>query len=1092
MRFGVLGPLQVWTAEGEPVPIPETKVRALLADLLVHQGRPVPAAALIDDLWGNDLPANPTSALQLKVSRLRNALESAEQGAGKRVVSHASGYLLKTDPDGTDADRFAELICEAQRAVGPETRTAVLAEALALWRGPAFADHATEGFVRAASHRLEEQRLSTIEAQAEARLELGDFVQLAAELGDLVDRYPLRERLRAVQLRALYGAGRQVDALAGYQRLREQLADELGLDPGPDLVALHQKILQRDPALDPPASTVARAVASTNLPAPLTDLVGRTQAIAELRSRLAVGRLVTLTGPGGVGKTRLAIETARPMVDHCPDGAWLVELAGYGRGISSAEMDLVPRAIAAVLGIRDDILTAGAPLSSSGRLAEALRAKRLLLILDNCEHVIGPVAEMVELLLREAPDLRVLATSREPLALAGETVWPVPTLALPSPSAPTAELAQAEAVQLFVQRTAAVAPYFTLDDGNAQQIGELCRRLDGIPLALELAATRMPSLGVREFVGRLDDRFRLLTAGRRDAPERQQTLRAVMDWSWDLLSDPERAVLRRLAVHPGGCTLTAAEAVCSGGDVRADQVVDLLARLVDRSLVTVKEDSDGARYHLLETVADYCLQRLRDAGELAPVQDRFHRYYLALAKRAEPRLRGHDQRRWLDRLDRESANVSKALDGMAHQGDDTHALELAMSLVWCWFLLGRLCQARSALERLLSPGTDVPAGARAIAGSWLAGMTLLTGWSRDDATPAEVAERMLADIEEPRDRARAQWFLGFAIYTSAVDLAASEDLVHQALDTFREIGDQWGTAAALATAANQAMVRGNLHRLEQYGEQSAELFRELGDAWGYQQTVRALAYLAEAASGDYERAARLQRDGLRQAEELRLWPQAADRLSGLGRIALLQGDFAQSRELHERARRLAAQQNYKVGEKYAEVGLALTARREGDLDDAEERLNSLLAWHHEVGFAPGTALVLAELGYVAEQRGDAESALARHFEGLTAARTAKDPRSCALVWEGLAGAQNLLGQHDQAARLLGAADAARRSVGAPLPAAERGDCDRITARARSALGEEAFAAEFGRGAEMEVDQCVAMLRGSRSTNRVPPRGESSA
>ncbi|PZG16202.1 hypothetical protein [Nonomuraea aridisoli] len=293
----------------------------------------------------------------------------------------------------------------------------------------------------------------------------------------------------------------------------------------------------------------------------------------------------------------------------------------------------------------------------------------------------------------------------------------------------------------------------------------------------------------------------------------------------------------------------------------------------------------------------------------------------------------------------------------------------------------------------------------------------------------------------------------------------------QALSAFREIGDRWGTAAALSTATCHAMVRGELQLVEQYGEQSSRLFRELGDRWGRSQTIRPLAYLAESVTGDYERAARLHEDGLRTAEELRLGPEVADRLSGLGRIAPLRGDLVRARELHERAQRLADQQNYRTGQQYAELGLALTARRAGELDRAEDLLNRLLAWHQ---LAQGTSLVMAELGFVAEQRGDAETALARHLDGLTIARAVGDLRSIALALDGLAGAQTLKGRHGQAARLLGRADAARRSAGAPLPAAERGDVDRITVRARSALGEDAFATEFDRGAALDPDECLSM------------------
>ncbi|QFY09801.1 AfsR/SARP family transcriptional regulator [Nonomuraea phyllanthi] len=1097
MRFGVLGEVRVWTAEGRPVPVPETKVRALLADLLVHQGQPVSADRLIDDLWGDDLPANPTGALQVKVSRLRHALAQAESGGGGLVVSSAHGYLLRLEHDAVDADRFTALLARARECPDAQARLKVLEEALGLWRGPPFADFAEEPFALPMTRRLSEQHLAAMEARAEARLELGEHDLLVGELEDLVGRYPLRERLRAAQMRALYQAGRQSDALACYAELRNRLAEELGLDPSPELAALHQAILRQDPALTAPApaaSPVPLNRPRTNLPAALTDLVGRDEAVEEVCSSLKAGRMVTLTGPGGVGKTRLAIETAGRMTADYPDGVWLVELGEYGRpelgrtpapqGGSTPErasalgMEEVALRVAAVLGIRDDTLASAMPLPAGELLAEVLADQRLLLVMDNCEHVVEAAAKLAEMLLRTAPELRILATSREPLALSGEVVWPVPALTLPDPSAgaDVAKVAQAGAVRLFVERAAAGMPHFQLDATNVRQVAELCRRLDGIPLALELAATRVRAMGVHELVARLDHRFAILAAGRRDAPARHQTLRAVIDWSWDLLSAPERVVLRRLAVHPGGCTLPAAEAVCSdgaaddeAGDVTsvgmmAEDVWEVLARLVDRSLVIATDDSGGPRYRLLETVAHYGLQRLHEAGELEQIRRRFHRYYLRLAQEAEPNLHGDGQRRWLDRLDRESANLRSALEGMVHHNDATGALDLTLALVWYWFLRGRLGEACDSFDRALAASGDVPAAVRATARGWHAGVRLLTGTPRDHRMRSPTAMQAFQDIEDPRERARVQWFFGYALYSGIRDLPTSEEYVSRALATFRQVSDRWGIAAALSTAARHAMNKGDLQALEHCGEESLELFRELGDRWGQLQIIRPLTALA-AINGDYAQAAQLHRDGLRMAEELRFWPEVADQLMGLGRIALLAGDFRQARQLHQQSKRVAARQNDKKGELNADIGLALTARREGDLDGAEKHLNAVLDVVRDASFASVTALMLAELGFIAEQRGDAETALVRHRKGLSAARATSDPRAVALAMEGLAGAHALAGRHDHAARLLGAASAARESVGAPLPPSERGDVNRITSAVRASLGEDAFAAAFAHGLE---------------------------
>ncbi|NUW35361.1 AfsR/SARP family transcriptional regulator [Nonomuraea sp. SMC257] len=1073
MRFGVLGPLAVWADDGGPVRVAEPKVRALLADLLAHGGGPVPADRLIDDLWDERLPRNPAGTLQARVSQLRRAL-----GVPGLITYGPAGYRLA--PADTDASRFLALVGrdgpgrapswgaapgEAE-VVPPRERLARLDEALALWRGPAYAEFADAGFARPEIARLEEARLAALEERAEARLALGED----AELAGLVALHPLRERLRALHILALYRRGRQSEALASYGELRDLLADELGLDPSPELRALHGAILRQDPALgmhaltgpsaalsapvlgastpgpraasgtaatsgapappdgpapaDGPATSgepaapdvpptsggpaasdaVAASGASgarhrpvTNLPAALSDLVGRDGELAAVRDLLAASRLVTLTGPGGVGKTRLALEAARARTGpgEFPDGMWLVELAGTGD---------VAEAVAAVLGVRDD---GAGPLPP--RLARALAGKRALIVLDNCEHVVADAAGLVARLLKAAPGLRVLATSQEPLGVTGERLLPV------------APLPEPEAVRLFAAR-AGVEP----DDA----VATICRRLDGIPLALELAATRVRALGVRGVAERLDDRFRLLSAGMRDAPARQRTLRAAIDWSWELLTEPERVVLRRLSVHADGCTLEAAEEVCAEPGV---DVLDAVARLVDRSLVVV---TPGPRYRLLESVSAYCAERLAEAGELDVVRERHARHYTELAVRAE--LRGPRQVEWLERLDLETANLRLALAG-------PEPLRLVNALTWYWYLRGRLGEARrsltAALARAGAPATPAPVPAEAaVASVWLAGMTLLSG-----ETPAEV---LCAGLDAHAD-ALASWFLSHVrwAYGDQEEHRAAAD---RALAVFDGMGDRWGVAATLALRAKLDLVRGDLDAMRRDGERSLAMFTELGDDWGRMEAMDALDRLAEA-RGDHAEAARLREEGLRLAE--RLGFEVPFKLSALGRIALLAGDYAAADERHERARRLAVAQSYKAAEEYAVLGLAVSARRQGRYAEAEALLTPWLGWLREVRGTPGIAFVMAELGFAAEQRGDTATALARQRAGHEAARASGDPRAVALALEGLAGAVSLAGDQTEAARLLGAAAATREAAGAPLPAAERLDVDRITTRVREALGE---------------------------------------
>ncbi|MFD8112307.1 AfsR/SARP family transcriptional regulator [Streptomyces microflavus] len=1182
MRFGVLGPLVVWDGEGREVRVPEAKVRALLADLLAHDGGPVTADRLIHDLWGDAPPGKPAGALQAKISQLRRVV------GRDRVVRQPAGYRLRLDGGGDEVDavRFRALVTEARPVRDPRTRAALLTEALGLWRGPAYADFADGLFVRGPAQRLAEQRLSVLEEQAEARLEAGDHALLAGELADLVALHPLRERLRAAQMRALYAAGRQSEALASYEDLRTRLVGELGVDPSPELAALHGAVLRQEPGLSAGAwaygvpaggtegsanpvsaresapaaqgrASAARDTASaahttgsppshSNLPVPLTPLVGRRQALADLSQLLSGARLVTLTGPGGVGKTRLAVAAATAERDgaragELADGTWLVEFSGIRAGTPA---DLA-QVVAATLGIRDD-----APHSLPGtgtgtpslphRLAAALRDRRTLLVLDNCEHVVDAAAELTELLLRTAPGLRVLATGQEPLGLAGEAMF------LVEPLEP------ADAVRMFMERAAAAAPGFPRDPDapeapERRAVAEICRRLDGIPLALELAATRVRALGVRELAERLNDRFRVLTFGQRGAPARQQTLRAVIDWSWELLSAPERIVLRRLAAHSDGCDLAAAEAVCAGDGVARDEVLDLVTRLVDRSLVVVVGGPSGPRYRLLESVAAYATERLHEMEDLTAVRDRHLRHYRALAEHAEPRLRGAGQRDRLARLDAEAGNLRSALDEAVRRagaGEPEEAVRLATALAWWWLLRGRLTEARRSLGAVLAatvgasgPGAPVPGGASgsgasapasgpgapASGGASGSGAPVPGGASDSRAsapargsaapTPAatptapspgcaelallhsafalltgdHTAAAMTTDgpartatadaVPDPVRRARALWLCAYGLF-SAGDTAGSGELNARALALFTTAEDRWGTAAALGLRATLALVRGDLAGLGRDGLRSALIFRELGDRWGELQTVSPLAALAEI-RGAYEDAERRQHEGLRMARELGLEAEVSARLSGLGRLALLARDWDRARDLHEQARRIAAEQGYKYGEIHSGMGLALGARRSGDLDRAEAYLLRIRDGYAEVSSQAGDHLLLAELGFVAELRGDARGAASHHLAGLEIARALAEPRALALSLEGLAGAAALPGHATAAtgaAVLLGAAAAARRRAGAPLPPAERADVDRITVAARSALGADAFSEAYASGARLDPEEALHQAR----------------
>ncbi|MET8577018.1 BTAD domain-containing putative transcriptional regulator [Streptomyces sp. NPDC005012] len=742
MRYRVLGPTQVTRPDGTPVAVGGARLRALLTLLALRPGRTVPATVLVDEVWAGEPPADAVGALQALVGRLRRTL------GPQAVASAEGGYRLAADPDDVDLHRFERLTADGLRALDgddPGKAADTLDEALALWRGPALADLPAPG---AEAARWEARRLEARRARAAAALALGEATAVLPDLTALCETHPLDEPLQALRLRALAATGRPAEALAAYDALRRHLADTLGTDPGPALRAVHADLLRGDLLRGDPDGTGAPAPAPSgradggttgggttggvpgaggaagpgdparsrpgaaagpgdpartpppttagNLRAPLTSFVGRDADVAALHRDLAGARLVTLLGPGGAGKTRLSQEAARTLAaDLAPDGVWLAELAPVD------DPAAVPEAVLTAVGARETVLYgAGAEEIRTAadrkddplrRLTEHCSRRRMLLVLDNCEHVIDAAARLADELLARCPHLTVLATSREPLGVPGELVRPVEPL--PEP----------QAVRLLADRAAAARPGFRVDADaeTAEACAEICRRLDGLPLAVELAAARLRVLTPRQMADRLDDRFRLLTAGSRTALPRQQTLRAVVDWSWDLLDEQERAVLRRLSVFAGGCDLEAAEAVCGPAALEA------VGSLVDKSLVVASPADDGAmRYRLLETVAEYARERLEEAGEHRAVLRAHLTHYRELARTTDPLLRGEGQVTAVGRLETEYENLRTALRTAVAERDEQEALYLVLSLFWFWQIRGLRGEARQWSTAVLALGPN--------------------------------------------------------------------------------------------------------------------------------------------------------------------------------------------------------------------------------------------------------------------------------------------------------------------------------------------------------------------------------------------------
>jgi predicted ATPase/DNA-binding SARP family transcriptional activator len=673
----VLGPMRAIRA-GRELPLGGPKQRSVLALLLLEAGRVVPSERLVDELWRCRPPPGAVKTLRSYVSRLRTLLRP-----DAALIARGGGYVLELEQAQVDAARFELLVGEGQAALARGAAGVAadrFREGLALWFGRALADVVDIASLALEGRRLEEVRLTALEGRMEAELDLGLHAQLVGELETLVAEHPLRERFWRQLVLALYRCGRQADALATYRRARELLAGELGLEPSEELRRLEQAVLRQDV---PP---VARHSQRHNLPAQLTSFVGRERELAELERVLAEVRLLTLTGVGGVGKTRLALELAARVVEEFPGPVWFVDLSGI------ADPALVPQQVAEVLGLRED-----PALSLVEILRNHLRKTDVLLLLDNCEHLLPSSAELMETLLLGAPTLRILATSRESLGVVGEVEFALAPLAVPDAALNPEQSAAVAAVRLFLERSS-LAGGFVATPTVVATVARVCRELDGIPLAIELAAARTRTLSVDEIAAHLDDRFAFLRDWRRVAAPRHQTLRATIDWSYELLTEAERHVLGRLSVFAGGFTLPAAAGVCVGGD--EPRALDIVGRLVERSLVVPELGGDSSRYRLLETVRQYAAERLAETGDLEESRRAHGATLLRLAE--ADRWAGKEG---LARLAVENDNVRAALEWTLAAGDPIGP-RLARAFGRVWLARGQLEKGRDWLQRALSAHPD--------------------------------------------------------------------------------------------------------------------------------------------------------------------------------------------------------------------------------------------------------------------------------------------------------------------------------------------------------------------------------------------------
>ncbi|MCD5311212.1 BTAD domain-containing putative transcriptional regulator [Kineosporia babensis] len=834
MQIAMLGHLEVTTPDGI-AEVPGARLRGLLVALALHPGQVVSKGTLTEWIWGENPPAEATNALQRLASRLRKILPP---GA---LEGLPEGYRLTIEPEAVDAVRFEQLVTESRSPATDVTHKAVLLrEALGLRRSSPMVDVGLQDSARFDSEvaRLEELHLTALEDWAEAEIVLGRAGELVAQLLDLAVLHPTRERLTATTMQALAAAGRTNEALKAFQRSRNALASELGVDPSPELSALHVSLLRGEGS---------DQVRTHNLRAELTSFVGRHDDLAEVRHLVTSHRLVTLIGPGGCGKTRLASESALGLADRLTHGAWLVELAPVGQGGDVAHAAL------AALGPRDTLLGESAGADPTARVIAAIGARDLLLILDNCEHLIEQAARFAHRVLGECPGLRILTTSREPLGITGEALWQVVPLAVP---AENTDPEASAAVHLLRDRARAVRRDLAVDAATSETLARIARALDGVPLAIELAAARLRTMTPDQLADRLDDRFRLLTGGNRTALPRHRTLQAAIDWSWQLLSEDERRVLRRLSVFSGGAGLEAAEAVCAD-----DQVLDLLTALTEKSLL-VAEPGAGLRFRMLGTIREYAARKLDEAAETAQTRQAHLTFFTEFAEAAEPHLRRAEQLEWLVALQAEHDNISAAMRQALASEDALWALRLAAAAGWYWWLSGHKTEGSELLKAAAALPGQAPDAARAMVYALMA-MFLNSGrgderdaaeWIQQAhehrlllAEPAPVLElidplhRMLQDpaaylsafeplldSQDPWVRALARLHMGKVRVVLGHSGTEADDHLREALSQFRSVGERFGISFAHTELAARTATRGDFAAAREHYEQAITAVTELG------------------------------------------------------------------------------------------------------------------------------------------------------------------------------------------------------------------------------------------------------------------------
>ncbi|MGX1882861.1 BTAD domain-containing putative transcriptional regulator [Streptomyces sp. NPDC055287] len=1048
MHVGLLGPLEVRDG-GRLIPVGGARLRRLMVRLALDAGRPVSVGTLSAAVWPDDAPTDPGHALQSLMSRLRRALPD-----GTPLDSGPGGYCLGVPPDSVDALRFDRLVRSGRSTLTtgrPEAAAAELRSALALWRGEALADVGDAGFAASTVARLEELRLGAAEDCAEADLLLAaDLPRLIAELEALIAAQPHRERPRALLMRALHADSRSAEALSCYEQYRGRLAEELGTDPSEELRRVHLSVL-RGQRLDPgPSSAPPRRGADGYIPglrSALTSFVGREKELAQLQTQLGDHRLVTLVGTGGSGKTRLATTLVTGPAPHLPAAVRMVELAPV-----TAPEDVF-QAVLAASGVRDaELSEAAGPLEPLERLVEAFSVSEVLLVLDSCEHIVDAVARLVDELLSRCPRLRILATSREPLGIMGESLLPVPPLDVPQPGCPVDEVLAAPAVRLFADRASAVRPDFAVTAHNAGPVSEICRRLDGLPLAIELAAARLRMLSVEELAARLDDRFQVLSGGSRTALPRHRTLRAVVAWSWDLLAKDEQSLAEALAAFPSTITLEAAESV----DPSGGGTLETVAGLVDKSLLQLV-DGPQVRYRMLETLRAYGLERLAARDGVPEARAAHARHFLRLAETADPNLRGPGQVRWLRRLSADRDNLIAAVH-FAHESEDTDsAVRFAAALAFFWTLNGEYAQAVHLLRAVVRMPGDAPPDKRSAATAGYLLNTVLSGHSVD---AREELTHLRSVVPTPVTAHPAGPLIPPLVALIAGD--TKEGLA--AIDELTPSADSWTRGMLRLVRSFLNGNHGDIHAAGQDLAAAAREFRAVGECWGLATSLTYSAIVLTSL-GRFTEAIEALEEAMGPARELGAHDQQRVWLA-VARIRAGETEAARA-ELLDVVRSTSSARYLGM----ARLSIGDLARHARDLDEAARQYGlAREAFGPQASNAAFHALYWSGMGRLAVARDEPDAAQGHLGRALTAGIEAPD---MLLVAEAAVGVAQLLyhrGDAGQAARALGTAHALRGAPDASNP-----DVSSLAQRLTEQLGPEEYATAYASGLEVRRENAVALI-----------------